>query len=77
MKSKKKKANLKTQFNHINPNKVLNNTNFLQPKVEKQKKNPPKNKKQNFENEKEKEREITFCEWENYGERERCSQHYH
>ena len=38
MKSKKKKANLKTQFNHINPNKVLNNTNFLQPKVEKQKK---------------------------------------
>ena len=31
--------------------------------------NAPKNENQNFE--KEKEREITFCEWENYVQNER------
>ena len=71
MKSKRRKKITTKKHNLITSTQcnVPNNTKIHQPKVVMQGiffffKNPPKNEKQNFK--KEKEREITFCEWENY-----------
>ena len=78
MKSKRRKKITTKKHNLITSTQsnVPNNTKIHQPKVVMQeilkKKNPPKNEKQNFK--KEKEREITFCEWENYvqNQKENC-----